>query len=336
AELPRRATFLCAAPFDIALHDAYGHATDSPIYGAYSAHMLTHDLSWYFGSTDSRFKDKYPGDYVSHPVPDRLPVWHLVGCGDTVTETTAQSSEVVGARPRSLRGWVEQDGLTRFKIKMCGSSLDWDYRRVLEVGTVAEDTPSSLLSLDFNGTAPDASYVTSILSKLSRDAPSTYDRISYVEQPFSPEQPLPPSALTEVSALKPVFVDEGATGWEETREAYAAGYAGVALKTCKTQTAAILSACWARENGMQVSVQDLTNPMLAQIPHVLLAAHFSPELGVESNSMQFCPEASRAEARVHPYLYDRRDGMLCLSTIGGPGFGYRIEEIRRELPECVA
>jgi len=56
-------------------------------------------------------------------------------------------------------------------------------------------------------------------------------------------------------------------------------------------------------------------------------------MGVESNSMQFYPSASEPEAKVHPGLYRRRDGMLDLSSIKGPGFGYRIEEIKRELPE---
>jgi len=78
-------------------------------------------------------------------------------------------------------------------------------------------------------------------------------------------------------------------------------------------------------------VQDLTNPMLAQIPHVLLAAHASPVMGVESNSMQFYPDASLFEAHVHPGLYVRRNGKLDLSSITGSGFGYRIEEINRPL-----
>jgi hypothetical protein len=79
-------------------------------------------------------------------------------------------------------------------------------------------------------------------------------------------------------------------------------------------------------------VQDLTNPMLAMIPHVRLAAHAGTIMGVETNAMQFYPEASQAEAAVHPGLYSRRGGTLDLSTIRGPGFGYRIEEVYRELP----
>jgi hypothetical protein len=43
--------------------------------------------------------------------------------------------------------------------------------------------------------------------------------------------------------------------------------------------------------------------------------------------MQFYPEASRLEATVHPGLYQRRNGEVDLSTLGGSGFGYRLKEI---------
>jgi hypothetical protein len=83
-------------------------------------------------------------------------------------------------------------------------------------------------------------------------------------------------------------------------------------------------------------VQDLTNPMLAQVPHALLAAHVGTIMGVETNAMQFYPEASSEEARIHPGLYQRRAGTIDLSTLRGNGFGYRLEEIRRELPPPVS
>ena len=84
---------------------------------------------------------------------------------------------------------------------------------------------------------------------------------------------------------------------------------------------------------MQLMVQDLTNPMLAQIPHVLLAAHVGTIMGVETNAMQFYPDVSAPEAAVHPGIYRRRDGTIDLSTLNGPGFGYRLGEIQRTLPE---
>jgi hypothetical protein len=130
-------------------------------------------------------------------------------------------------------------------------------------------------------------------------------------------------------------MDESAHDWRLVRLGRSLGWTGVALKTCKTQTGALLALCWARAHGMALMVQDLTNPMLAQIPHVLLAAHADTIMGVESNAMQFYPEVSTAEAQVHPGLYARSGGMLNLSTVEGPGFGYRVDEINRPLPEPI-
>ena len=87
---------------------------------------------------------------------------------------------------------------------------------------------------------------------------------------------------------------------------------------------------------MQLMVQDLTNPMLAQIPHVQLAAHVGTIMGVETNAMQFYPDVSQPEAAVHPDLYQRRNGNVDLSSIRGTGFGYRLAEIKRDLPAPVA
>jgi len=86
---------------------------------------------------------------------------------------------------------------------------------------------------------------------------------------------------------------------------------------------------------MTLMVQDLTNPMLAMIPHALLAAHAGTIMGVETNSSQFYPAASQPEAAVHPGLYRRRNGSIDLSTLGDTGFGYRQEEIQRILPDPV-
>ena len=89
-------------------------------------------------------------------------------------------------------------------------------------------------------------------------------------------------------------------------------------------------------HGMQIMVQDLTNPMLAMIPHALLAAHAGTIMGVETNACQFYPDASAIESKIHPGLYRRRGGCIDLSTIKGPGFGYRYDEIHRELPARAA
>jgi hypothetical protein len=174
--------------------------------------------------------------------------------------------------------------------------------------------------------------VNEVLDRLQRDHPRLFERVLYVEQPFPYDLERHRLDVHSVSQRKPLFLDESAHDWRLVRLGRELGWTGVALKTCKTQTGALLSACWARAHGLQLMVQDLTNPMLAQIPHVLLAAHVGTIKGVETNAMQFYPEASVPEATVHPGIYRRRHGTIDLSTLQGPGFGYRGAEGRRALP----
>jgi hypothetical protein len=165
--------------------------------------------------------------------------------------------------------------------------------------------------------------------------PRLWQMILYVEQPFPYDLEKNRIDVHSVSARKPLFMDESAHDWRLVKLGRTLGWTGVALKTCKTQTGALLTLCWAKAHGMTLMVQDLTNPMLAQIPHVLLAAHAGTIMGVETNASQFYPEASLPEAQVHPGLYQRLHGTVDLRTLTGPGFGYEVERMSRVLPDPV-
>jgi L-alanine-DL-glutamate epimerase-like enolase superfamily enzyme len=348
------AALICCSPYDIALHDAYGVLHDIPIYEAYGPHHVPYDLTRFFSDGHSAtrdlkaFVDQYPADYLQ-PKQDRLRAWHLVGGLDALDESDLTGEEPDDGYPVTLVDWIKRDGLTCLKIKLRGTDAEWDYSRIVRVGRIAADTtPSGFgaggaspledgvgadLSVDFNCTVTDPAYVVECLDRLERDEPSIYRRILYVEQPFPYDLERYQIDVRAITARKPLFMDESAHDWQHVRTGAERGWNGVALKTCKTQTGAILSMCWARAYGMALMVQDLTNPMLAQIPHVLLAAHAGTIMGVETNAMQFYPAASRPEAAVHPGLYQRRHGNVDLHTLRGPGFGYRLAEIDRLLPE---
>jgi len=175
-------------------------------------------------------------------------------------------------------------------------------------------------------------YVTTLVDRLRDEAPRIFGMLLYVEQPFPYDLEAHQIDVHAISARKPLFLDESAHDWRVIRLGRELGWSGVALKTCKTQSEALLSCAWARAHGMTLMVQDLSNPMLAQIPHVLLASNVGTIMGVETNGMQFYPEASRIEAAIHPGLYARRNGVVDLATLRGPGFGYRLAEIARPLP----
>ncbi|MDQ3623485.1 MAG: hypothetical protein M3463_13520, partial [Verrucomicrobiota bacterium] len=251
---------------------------------------------------------------------------------DAIDAGDLRGDEPRDAHPVLLGDWIRRDGLRALKVKLRGNDKAWDYERLVRVGRLALAGEVLWLTADFNCTVTDPSYVTEILDALRDDEPRIFALLLYVEQPFPYELEEHPIAVHAVSARRPLFLDESAHDWDSVRRGRALGWTGVALKTCKTQTGALLSLCWAQAHGMTLMVQDLTNPMLAQISHCLLAAHAPTIAGVETNAMQFYPDVSTPEAAVHPGLFQRRDGCVDLSTVRGTGFGYRVEEMRRELP----
>jgi len=337
--MPWLAALVCCSAFDVALHDGYGNLLGTPVYETYTDQFMSADLASFLEPAAGAavdFGGRYPSDYLVQPAPAALPAWHLVGGMDALGQDDLTGDEPDDGYPVLLPDWIATDGLTCLKVKLRGNDAAWDYGRLVQVGRIGLEGGVLWLTADFNCTVTDPAYVNDILDRLVLEEPRIYGMILYVEQPFPYDLEQSAIDVHSVSARKPLFMDESAHDWDLVRLGRSLGWTGVALKTCKTQTGALLSLCWARAHGMTLMVQDLTNPMLAQIPHVLLAAHAGTIMGVETNSMQFYPEASAAEARVHPGLYRRRGGQVDLGSLGGPGFGYRVDEIGRALPDPVA
>ena len=333
--MPWLAALVCCSLFDLAMHDAYGQLHGRPVYETYTGEFISRDLASFLTPEEGAgvsFASKFPADFLNHNRPNQLRAWHLVGGLDPLSDDELTGAEPKDGYPLTLPGWIERDGLKCLKIKLRGNDATWDYDRLVKIGGIAVSGEVEWLTADFNCTVSDPAYVNEMLDRLRDEHPRLYGMILYVEQPFPYELEHHRIDVHSVSARKPLFLDESAHDWRMIKLGRELGWTGVALKTCKTQTGALLSACWAKAHGMTLMVQDLTNPMLAQIPHVLLAAHTGTIMGVETNSMQFYPEASAAESVVHPGLYQRRNGKVDLSTISGAGFGYRLDEVQRTLP----
>jgi len=333
--MPWLAALVCCSAFDLALHDAYGMVHEVGTYETYTAQWMNRDLASYLvpaEDTPVSFEGLYPADFLVSDPPSSLPAWHLIGGKDPVLSTELTGTEPNDGYPVLLDEWIRADGLKCLKIKLRGDDAAWDYDRLVTVGSMAIELGCDWLTTDFNCTVHAPAYVNAILDRLLVEHPRMYGMILYVEQPFPYELETHRIDVRSVSARKPLFMDESAHDWQHVSLGRSLGWTGVALKTCKTQTGALLSLAWAKAHGMTLMVQDLSNPMLAQIPHCLLAAHAGTIMGVESNGMQFYPELSGPEAAVHPGLYRRKNGCVDLSTVEGPGFGYRLAEIQRELP----
>jgi L-alanine-DL-glutamate epimerase-like enolase superfamily enzyme len=332
--MPWLAALIASSPFDLAIHDAFGQSTGRGIYECYTGDFLNRDLSAFLkpaAGAGVDFRGRFPAEFMA-PKQTRLAAWHLVGGVDPIDPGELRGDEPQDGYPVLLSDWIQRDGLTCLKIKLRGNDSQWDYARLVQVGRLAIEHAVLWLTADFNCTVSEPGYVTAILDRLRDEHPRVFGMLLYVEQPFPYDLEAYPIDGHPISARKPLFLDESAHDWRQVQLGRSLGWSGVALKTCKTQSGALLSLCWARAHGMTLMVQDLTNPMLAQIPHLLLAAHAGTIMGVETNSMQFYPAASTPEAHVHPGCYSRRGGQVTVESVSGPGFGYRLAEIRRDLP----
>ena len=325
-EMPYLAALISLSAFDIALHDVYAVAKKVPVYKIYGREFMPCDLEYFYN--DPAFSGKYPEDYFVNDVPDTLTVWHLVGGKDLLTSAELTGNEPDDGYPVTLVDWIKRDGITALKIKLTGVDRGFDYNRMVSVGRIALEYGCTAISYDFNCMVTEPDYVNSLLDELAEKEPEIYTLLLYVEQPFPYELEKYLVDVSSVSKRNPLFMDESAHDWQHVKLGLSLGWNGVALKVCKTQTGALLSGIWAKEHGMQLMVQDLTNPRLAMMPHTLLAANIGTICGVECNAPQFYPAASDAYEARHPGLYERRNGVVVISSIkDGNGFGYLPQDI---------
>lgn len=329
-KLPLLAALVCASPVDAAIHDAFGNVNKIDTYNGYGKGFMDHDLSYYLGE---EFKGRYIADYIREDYSSKIPVFHLVGGKDKLRQSEVDESDPQDGLPNSLDEWIKRDGLFCLKIKLKGNNLRWDINRIEEVTSIAHEIQKKkklFFSVDTNEQCESPQYIVELLRKFKEAHPNFFEELLYVEQPTERDLNRHYFDMRKVSELRPVIVDESLTGLEEFNLAMELGWSGIALKTCKCQSEGLLLLAKASQKGIPYSVQDLTNPSISLIHSVGLAARTYPIKGVEANSCQFFPEASKEEAKIHPNIFRRRDGMISMESIKGYGLGYQIEKTKSQ------
>jgi len=219
-----------------------------------------------------------------------------------------------------------------------GGDPEADARRLDELAELlpALAGDACLVTLDANEQYADLEALRRLL-ELTR--PAFVDRIAYVEQPFERGA----SFDAPVGGLgKDVIVDEADGTIDAFPRALALGYRGVSMKSCKGVFRALLNRglCDLRPGTFQ-SAEDLTNlPVLSLQQDLALVAALGLS-HVERNGHHYFrgldhlpPGEARAALAAHPTLYEQGDdgiflriegGMLDLSTLQAPGYGYACE-----------
>lgn len=323
--MPRLAQLVAASPLEAALYDAFGRALGENSYNLLSAEYCNADLSEYLSE---EFTGEYLDRYTLRTPKPRMPLYHLVGALDPLTERDI-NTRLDDGLPETLAEWIVADGLTHFKIKLAGDDLTWDVQRILDVDRVAGETQRArgctqwFYSADFNEKCPNVQYVLDFLAELRRSAPAAYDRLQYIEQPTHRDlRAHPENRMHRAAALKPVVIDESLVDYESLLLAREMGYSGVALKACKGHSEAMLMGAAAQKFGLFLCVQDLTCPGASFLHSAGLAARIPTVAAVEGNARQYCPVGNRVWQERYPTMFRVCDGTIGTGVLSDIGLGF--------------
>lgn len=323
--MPRLAQLVCASPLEAAVHDAYGKALGANSYNLLGREFVSRDLAGYL--TDE-FAGEYLDRYTLREPKPQMPLYHLVGALDPLTEADI-SRRIGDGLPETLPEWIAADGLTHLKIKLNGDDLAWDVERVVSVEAVAAEAqrargcPAWKYSLDFNERCANVQYVLDFLARLGQRSPQALARVHYIEQPTHRDlRANPENRMHEAARIKPVVIDESLIDLDSLLLCREMGYSGVALKACKGQTEALLMGAAAQKYGMFLCVQDLTCPGASFLHSASLSARIPTAAAIEGNARQYCPAGNTAWRDRFPSMFQVTDGTLGTAVLNGPGLGY--------------
>lgn len=302
---PVLALAMCLSPFDAAIHDAVGHALGVNAMRLYDGEPIATSADEWFkgGSAFAAIKAM-----IATTPRTRFPAWFLVGKNDDLQ--------------RDVRPWFDQRGYFCFKLKLHGRDVHEDVARTIEMVEAATSWGCKpRLSIDTNEACADAAFVLEYLRHLKRDHARASERLEYMEQPTARDIAANPQNWRAVTPLKPVLLDEGLTSLDRLPLAMEQGWSGLALKTCKGHSFALVAAAWAMEHGLTLALQDLTNPGYSGIHAALFAAYIPTINGVELNSPQFTPAANESFMPQWAGLFDVHDGYHHLHRVAPAGLG---------------
>ena len=300
APMPKLCTVVTTSPIDAAIHDAFGKANGINSYDGLGKDFIAADLSHFL---NERFNGKYLDQYTSrHPKPN-MPLYHLVGALDPLTDADIPERLNDGL-PETLPEWIVADGLTHLKIKLNGDDLAWDVARVLAIDKITAETQAKRgvhtwhYSADFNETCQNVEYLLAFLSQIQEAESNAFRRLAYIEQPTDRDlKAHPENKMHRAAEIKPVVIDESLTDFETFLLAREQGYSGVALKACKGQSQALLMGAAAAGYDMFLAVQDLTCPGASFLHSAGLAARIPGVTAIEGNARPILSECQRRLAR---------------------------------------
>jgi len=266
--LPALARRVCCAPLDNAIHDAAGCIAACSSFDLFTQHGTSP-----FDTFFSGFGAASAIDSMLHQPKESIDAQMVVG---------------IKTSPENVRDYCTSHNIKRLKIKIGSGDIESDVSHVIAVSQAMPPADGYIdITLDANGCYVSADKLTEFLLMLRQAAPDVAVCVSAIEQPSMTPDSGDRQLWSKIAADTPLLLDETFTDLDDLKHANACGWNGLAIKSCRGQTLALLGAAWGHARGWKNTVMDLTSPNIAAIHTVLLASRISGVTTAEVNAAQF-------------------------------------------------
>ncbi len=306
------------------------------------------------GDVHQELRDLVPRDWLPAAPRRRILVRQTVGLGDPLSRADlGEGTWPDDGYPVALEEYIEKLGVRYFKVKV-SNQLEPDLHRLRQFAALVERHRGAdyRLTLDGNEQYTQAGDFDALISAIeSQPELSTLWRNTLaVEQPLARSVALSAEhtgGIRELSARKPVIIDESDGELSSYRQALDLGYRGVSSKNCKGAFKSLLNAGLNRhfsrvapERPLLITGEDLCSVGIIPVQADLcLAATLGLE-HVERNGhhyhrgLSYLPESEqRAALRWHGDFYHEHAGRIAPCICQGEfavdslqcvGFGFAV------------
>ena len=315
-----------------AVVDAFCRATDTPFAEAVRENALGLDLGWWY----DELAGTEPGELLPDEPLEEAAIRHTVGLSDPLTpEDVPDDERLRDGLPQALSEYVDQQGISHFKVKLAAEPSDAD--RLRRIAAVLDSRLGDYaVSLDANEQYDDVSQFREQWRRFRDDEALSglLDNLLYVEQPLARDVALSDATrrgFADWDDRPPVIIDESDDRPRTCKQAIDCGYAGTSHKNCKGVLKGIANRCLVEQYDRQRDrAYVMSGEDLSVVPPVELQQDFAvtATLGlysVERNGhhyyrgLSMLPEdVQTAVLDAHPDLFERREeGFVALDVTDG-------------------
>ena len=293
------------------------------------AQMLSHNTLGVRLSDIDRQLTAAPRDYLTHTIPNHVPLRQTIGMADPLTPADISDAERLDdGLPQALTESVNRYSLKQLKVKVGGdASVDRD--RLTQIVRIMSETGRQWsFSMDGNELFQSFEQFKEYWEQLSGGGMFDGLNLLFVEQPFHRDIALDANVLNDFRNWdeRPVtIIDESGSGSDSLPRALELGYCGTSHKNCKGVFSSIVNMCRIRHLQQQhpdetflMSGEDLANIGPIALLQDLAVANSLGVISIERNGHHYFSGLSSFSTNVQTQMLDAHPDLYHPSSHGWP------------------